>query len=129
MKTNGSFIKISGYILSSALLHLFLLWNLAGVSRSHVQSTEKLVVKITPVEVPPPAPPPSKPLPPRPLQSPKLPKKPKHRVATERRTKKAKSNTPPVQGLSKDSFIKGGKSTFQAPVGNTLMTGDQGIRK
>ncbi len=122
-------IKNSGYVLASLGFHLFVLWNIASLSHRSVVPPEKLSVKITPVEisptpiVPPPAPPPRK------TVSKKLPKKPKHRVATERRVPHANPQAKPVQGLNKDSFVKDGKSTFQAPVGNTLLTSDAGIRK
>jgi protein TonB len=87
-----------------------------------------LAVKIAVVEKPveqPPKPPEPKPLP-KPKPKPKdLVKK----VASL--TKKEPAAVPneakPIQGLNKDSFVPG-KGGFQAPVGNTLMTADEGIR-
>ena len=132
MKPADIFVKIGSYLFISTLLHLFFLWNLNEVSRSYTDEKETFLVKIVPMQPPasvaPPVLPP-KPIPPRPVKPHKLPKKTKHRIATERHPQHAKSNTPPVQGLNKDSFAKSGKSTFQAPVGNTLLTGDTGIRK
>lgn len=122
-------IKNISYILASLGFHLFVLWNIASFSHRSVVAPEKLIVKITPVEVSPTPVVPSPPPPPRTPLPKKLPKKPKHRVATERRVPHADPHAKPVQGLSKDSFVKDGKSTFQAPVGNTLLTGDAGIRK
>jgi outer membrane biosynthesis protein TonB len=130
MKTRGNSIKIIGYVFTSTLFHIFLMWSLGIGSRVSTVPQEKILVKIVPTKVSIPIPPaPPKPIP---LKSPlphKAPKKPKHRIATERPTKVAKANKPPVQGLSKSSFAKVGTSNFQAPVGNTLMTGDMGIRK
>lgn len=121
-------IKTSGYLLASIGFHLFVLWKIASFSQGSVVPPEKLIVKITPVEVSPvPVVPPPPPLPRKPLPK-RLPKKPKHRVATERRMPHADPHAKPVQGLSKDSFVKDGTSTFQAPMGNTLLTGDAGIR-
>lgn len=60
----------------------------------------------------------------------KKPKKKKIQPKTVRKkTAKTNKKVKAIQGLSKKSFSKNSKSTFKAPVGNTLMVEDKGIRK
>jgi outer membrane biosynthesis protein TonB len=86
-------------------------------------------VKVRIVETPKveePAPPP----PPKPPEI-KPPKKPvEKKIASERvpKTPPPKDPPKPIQGLSEDSFDKTGKGTVAAPMGNTMMIEDTGVR-
>lgn len=66
---------------------------------------------------------------PKPKIAKKIPPK-KKKVTTLRKKPKKVTKIPPkvIQGLSKSSFSSEGQSGFVAPVGNTLMTKDEGIR-
>jgi protein TonB len=92
------------------------------------QRQEPIAVKITVVEKPQ-DPPPKPPDPPKPKPKPK-PKEVIKKVAALKKKEPdaSPSDAKPIQGLNKDSFAPGGIGGFQAPVGNTLMTGDEGIR-
>jgi len=113
--------------------HGFLGGVIASARRMQANQPQK-PVKVRIVEVkkeepkPEPKPEPPKPEPPKEKPKPKPP--PKKQPATERKKpEKPPENPPqPIQGLSKDSFATEGKSGFTAPVGNTLMTEDKGIR-
>lgn len=86
-------------------------------------------VKVRIVETPKPVEPPPPP-PPKPPEI-KPPKKPvEKKIASERvpKTPPPKDPPKPIQGLSEDSFDKTGKGSVSAPMGNTLMTEDEGIR-
>jgi len=88
------------------------------------QASPKSTIKPSPVRIttttapPPPAPPP--------LEKAIPKKKPKPTPTPNQIVPDAKTNTPPIQGLTKDSVADQG--TFSAPVGNTLMIEDTGKR-
>ena len=60
----------------------------------------------------------------------KAKKKPKIKKSTlQKSSKKKKKKVAPIQGLKKSSFSKQGTSGFVAPVGNSIMEEDKGIRR
>ena len=104
-------------------------------------ATKQDPVKIKIIDPPPPPPMPAPLPPPPPVEKKEVPKKivkvkkeikKKKKVATIRK-KTTKSKQKPkkvkvVQGLSKESFSKGSGPGISAPVGNTLLAEDKGIR-
>ncbi|MGE0174730.1 MAG: energy transducer TonB [Oligoflexales bacterium] len=107
-------------IIASICVHFFFgVWLSLAEKSPDKSGPAKVKIKI--VEVPPEAAKPPKPVPPKPK-----PEKPK-KVATERKKAPNKPVTQqPVQGLSPDAVSDDGK--IAAPVGNTLMTEDEGKR-
>lgn len=116
----------------SFMLHGALLIVLAHApSRGKVAESKKIAVKLTNVEKPKPTPPPE---PKQPELTPPPPPKPKvkpkpNTVRANKNKKKQKSNEQPPQpvlGLSPNSLNN--KGTMAAPVGNTTMDKDRGLR-
>jgi periplasmic protein TonB len=91
-------------------------------ARTYTKVAVNVVEKPKPVEAEPKAPEPKPTEAPKPKPAPQLKATP---------TVKPNDNTPPpqpVMGLSKESFVEGGKGSFSAPAGNTTMLPDEGKR-
>jgi protein TonB len=114
---------------ASLLLHLSLLSAVQYLPRPERAKTySKVAVNVVekpkPVEAaPPPTPEP------KPTEAPK-PKPAPQPKATPAKAKPVDNAPPPqpVMGLSKESFVEGGKGSFSAPAGNTTMLPDEGKR-
>jgi protein TonB len=108
----------------------------AASDRNKHQRMEKITVKVSvpepqdlvEQEQTPPAEP-AEPTPPPPKSPPKKKIEPKPTPVASKPSSEPNDNVAPIQGLSQNSFDPSGKSGFAAPVGNTLMVEDQGIRK
>jgi TonB family protein len=115
-------------IIASVMLHL-IGWILLLISTSVNQAPNpndqlvKLKINVEQPTIIPPKPPPSKPR--------RIKKKPKRRPTSHTKPKKARpklaKKIPPIQGLNKDSVSKEAEG-IAAPVGNTMMTSDEGKR-
>lgn len=106
--------------IGSIVVHIVLL----ALASPHVASSEKAYqkVKMTVTEAVP------LPVEPKPIEKPlEKPKKKSKATPTPNETvANAKADTPPIQGVTKDSVSD--KGTMAAPVGNTLMVEDTGKR-
>jgi protein TonB len=114
---------------ASLLLHLTFLSVVQYLPRPEpVKTYSKVAVNVVekpkPVEAVPPPPPE-----PKPTEAPK-PKPAPQPKATPAKEKPVDNAPPPqpVMGLSKESFVEGGKGSFSAPAGNTTMLPDEGKR-
>ncbi len=91
-------------------------------ARTYTKVAVNVVEKSKPVEAAPPTPEP------KPTEAPKPKPAPQPKATPAIKTA---DNTPPpqpVMGLSKESFVEGGKGSFSAPAGNTTMVPDEGKR-
>lgn len=111
--------------LTSVSLHSIVFWRLHEAYIAHEPAKKPAPVKFKIAPPPPKKPPIKKPIPPKPK------KIVKQKPRNFRRKRPSKKRVEAVQGLNKSSFIrkKARRARFKAPVGNTLFTGDKGIRR
>ena len=116
----------------SFVSHIFLFTGLhyTGKNPVKVEQNKKVTIKIQEKKKEKP-----KEIPPKSKKVEKIPKKPKKNPnlmskskRSKKKTAKPKKKPKPVQGLSKESFTKTGKSGFVAPAGNTTLMKDTGQR-
>lgn len=118
----GVVVSLTAHMLTSVVLESA---RRAGDEEKKRHKPGTVQVKVKPVEVKPPPPPPPPPEAPKPKVQPKTPQP----VANKSKPQPASVDpVKPVQGLTKESLAKDGKSGFSAPVGNTLMVADDGTR-
>ena len=95
-------------------LHLVSFLMMSDFDKQKEERREKIVIKIVSLREPP-------------TPKPVLQKKP---LVTKKRAAAVSQVPPPViQGLSKDSFSSDGSGSFSAPIGNSMMVEDKGIRE
>lgn len=106
-------------IVASALAHFIAVGGINTNKPPAKPDYSKMAIRVN--EMPKPT------IPPEPEKvKPKPPKPEKQKPTPNQQVKTAAPDTPPVQGLTKDSVSD--KGTISAPVGNTMMTEDTGKR-
>jgi TonB family protein len=119
-------LAIIGFVAASLAVHLLSFGGVHVVQRFAPEPPQKAEpVKFKVVEKKPVAEPTPKPTPPPPKPTP-VPPKPKKLAETRKPEKKPQKNAKKVQGLTTKSTVK--DSTVAAPVGNTMMAEDSGVR-